>query len=120
MHSLFLLERMSQVSVPLLPLHPPRPNSNFTGKADVEKLLKSSGTEVDGEQLDAVINNLKGKKLHELIAAGSKKIATVAAAPAGGAAAPAGGAAAPAKEEKPVEEAANVDIGNVFGDDDEY
>lgn len=120
MPSLFSLERTNQVSVPLPTLFWFTHISNILGKADVEKLLKASGAEVDGEQLDALINNLKGKKLHELIAAGSKKIATVSAAPAGAAAASGAAAAAPKEEEKPVEEAAGVNIGNVFGDDDDY
>lgn len=86
---------------------------------DVTKLLKESGVEVDAEQLAILIKNLEGKQLHELIAAGSSKIATVSAAPAAGAATGAA-AAAPVEEEKPKEEAEAVDMGGLFEDEDDY
>ena len=72
-------------------------------EAEVAKLLKDTGVDADKDQLALLIKNLKGKKLHELIEAGSKKIATVAAAPAAaGAGAPV--AAAEEKKEEPKEE----------------
>ncbi len=90
---------------------------------DVAKLLKDVGVQSNKEDLDTMIKAIGGKKLHELVQSGSKKLASL---PSGGAAvassvaAPAGGAA-PAKaaeKEKPKEEEeANVDMGGLFGDD---
>ena len=97
---------------------------NFIAADDVSKLLKDTGVQTNKEELDAMIKALSGKKLHDLVRDGSKRLASV---PSGGAApakaAPAGGAApaqaaAPAKkEEKPKEEEADVDMGGLFGDD---
>ena len=92
---------------------------------DVAKLLKDTGVQTNKEELDAMIKAVAGKKLHDLVRDGSKRLASVpaggavAAAPAKAAGAPAGGApAAPAKkEEKPKEEEADVDMGGLFGDD---
>ena len=88
---------------------------------DVSKLLKEVGVKADDAQVKALISALEGKKLHELIAEGSKKLASIPSggAPAAGAAAGAA-AAAPAeakKEEKVEEEEADVDMGGLFGDD---
>ena len=89
------------------------------------KLLKEVGATADKESVKALISKLDGKNLPEVIAAGYDKFAAVgggggAAAPAGG---DAGGAGAPeAKEEKKKEEEPEeeVDMGNMFGDDDDY
>lgn len=69
-----------------------------------------------------MIERLSGKPIHEIIAEGQGKMASMpsgGAAPAGGAAA--GGAAqeAPKEEEKPKEEEeeADVDMGDLFGGD---
>ena len=84
-----------------------------------------------------MIKALKGKKLHDLVRDGSKKLATIAPAAAGNifylstsfkqclvGGAPAGGAQAPAaagkaeeKKEEKKEEEADVDMGGLFGDD---
>lgn len=71
-----------------------------------------------------MIKAIAGKKLHELVAQGSKKLASLpsggaAVASSAGSAAPAGGAAPakPAEKEKPKEEEADVDMGGLFGDD---
>ena len=72
--------------------------------ADVTAVLKSVGIEADAAEVTLVVAQLSGKDVNEIIAAGSKKLATV---PSGGAAAPAAAsAAAPAaaKEEKKKEE----------------
>ena len=94
--------------------------------ADVRKVLQEIGGEVNEEELTRVVNALKGKALHEVIAAGSKKLATVSFGGSSGAA-PAN-TAAPAKveakkeEAKPKEEeAADVGLGGgLFGDDEEW
>ena len=89
--------------------------------ADVEKVLKDSGVSADKEKIDKLIAAMEGKKYHETVEAGLKKISAMGAAagPASGAAA-AGGAAAPVVEEKK-EEVEDVDMGGLFGgDDDDY
>ncbi|KAH7721539.1 60S acidic ribosomal protein P2 [Aphelenchoides avenae] len=86
---------------------------------DIENILGSVGLDVDMENANAVVNSLKGKKVEEVIAAGSKKLASVpsgggapaaAAAPAAGGSAPAAAAPAAKKEEKK-EESEDEDMG---------
>ena len=79
--------------------------------ANITKVLGSVGVEVDKKNLDIVLKNLDGKSLDELLAEGTKKLASVgggaAAAPAaaaGDAAPAAGGAPAKEKEPEPEEE----------------
>ena len=102
----------------------------LSGKADpaekdITALLKDVGATADKESLTTMLNALKGKKVHDLVRDGQKKLVS---APAGGVAvggsAPAGDAKAAAKddkkekkEDKPAEEEANVDMGGLFGDD---
>ena len=88
------------------------------GEDDVAKLLKDTGVAADKENLKLMIEKLQGKQIHELVAAGLAKFASV---PSGGAAAPAS-SAAPAKaaakvEEKKVEAEPEVDVdmGDLFG-----
>jgi len=70
--------------------------------ADVKAIISSVGIDAEDEKLNKVIDELKGKSVEELIAAGSEKLASVPSG--GGAAAPAaaaaGGGAAPAAEAK--------------------
>merc|ERR1712212_183533 len=88
--------------------------------ADIEAIISSVGIDADSEKLEKVIAELKGKSIDELIAEGSKKLASV---PSGGGAAPAsaGGAAAPAaaaeekKEEKKDEPEEESDDDMGFG-----
>ena len=88
--------------------------------ADVEKVVKDAGATADKEKIDALCEAMKGKEFHELVATGIKTLGSM-----GGSAAPAGGASAaaapagkePVKEEEPEED---VDIGGMFGDDDDY
>lgn len=61
---------------------------------DIEKILSSVGIEADGDKLNKVIGELKGKNIDEVMAKGKEKLASVPAG--GGAAAPAAAAAAPA------------------------
>ncbi|XP_018421159.1 PREDICTED: 60S acidic ribosomal protein P2-like [Nanorana parkeri] len=79
--------------------------------ADLKKILDSVGIELDKERAEKVINELKGKKIDEVIAQGNTKLASMPsggaaaiAASAGPAAPAAGGSAAPAPEEKKKEE----------------
>uniref|UniRef100_A0A060TGY2 ARAD1D34518p n=1 Tax=Blastobotrys adeninivorans TaxID=409370 RepID=A0A060TGY2_BLAAD len=83
--------------------------------ADIKNVLSSVGIEVEDDRVEALLKELDGKDVNELIAEGTEKLASVpsgGAAPAGGAAAAAGGAAAAeeAAEEK-VEEESDEDMG---------
>ncbi|KAG6812743.1 hypothetical protein H0H92_000789 [Tricholoma furcatifolium] len=88
--------------------------------ADIAKLLSTVGIEPNTERIDALLAELSGKSIDELIAAGSSKLASVpsggagAAAPAAaaGGAAPAAAAAEEKKEEKKEEkEESDDDMG---------
>merc|ERR1711997_1381283 len=77
--------------------------------ADIKAIISSVGIDADSEKLDKVIAELKGKSIEELIAEGSKRLASVpsgggAAAPAAAGGAAAGGAAAEEKKEEKKEE----------------
>ena len=93
-------------------------------QADVEKFMKEAGVTVDKDALTAFFKCMEGKEAHTAIQAGAKKTISMPAAgarPAAGGAAAGGkaAAAAPAKEEKK-EEVEEVDMGGLFGGDDEY
>ncbi|KAM5585293.1 large ribosomal subunit protein P2B-like [Rosa sericea] len=75
---------------------------------DVKNILSSVGAEADGDRIELLLSQVKGKDITELIASGREKLASV---PSGGgavaAAAPAaggGGGAAPAAAEQKKEE----------------
>jgi large subunit ribosomal protein LP2 len=83
--------------------------------ADVKKILSSVGIDTDSKRLDALLSEVSGKSVEELIKSGSSKLASMpaggaaaaGAAPAAAAAAPAGGKKeekAPAKKEESEEE----------------
>ncbi|KAG5456432.1 MAG: hypothetical protein BJ554DRAFT_3829 [Olpidium bornovanus] len=59
--------------------------------ADITKLLSAGGIEVDNERVNALIKELEGKSIADLIGNGLAKLASV---PAGGAATSSGGAPA--------------------------
>ena len=84
--------------------------------ADVEKVVKDAGAEADKAKIDALVAALAGKEFHEIVAAGIKTLGSM-----GGAAKPAA-AAAEVKVEavKEVEVEDDVDIGGMFGDEDDY
>ena len=93
-------------------------NENPTA-ADVEKLLKEAGVKADSEKIEAMLSKFAGKNFHEHVEGGLEQMkkmgGSAPAAAAGGAA-----AAAPVEEEKK-EEVEDVDMGGLFGgDDDEY
>lgn len=87
--------------------------------ADIKKILSSVGIDAEDDKLKKVISELNGKDIQELIAEGSKKLASMPAV--GAAAAPAAGsAAAPAaveekKEEVKKEESESEDEDMGFG-----
>jgi len=84
---------------------------------DLKKILGSVGIELDSERANKVISELKGKKVEEVIAAGSAKLASVPSG--GGAVAASSGGAAPAagdskkedKKEEAAEESEEDDMG---------
>ena len=82
---------------------------------DIKAVLASVGIEADDERVNAVIAELSGKAVDELIAEGSEKLASVptgGAAAGGASAAAAGGAAAAVEEEAPAaEEESDDDMG---------
>lgn len=85
---------------------------------DVEKVLKEAGIKSEGDHVERLITSLKGKAFHELVASGTKKMASAGpvavAAPAGG---KVEAAAKEAPKEEKKEEEADVDMGGLFGDD---
>lgn len=86
--------------------------------ADVEKVLKEAGIKAETEHAERVVNALKGKAFHELVASGKSKMSsmgTVVAAPSAGA--PAAAKTEAKVEEKKEEPEADVDMGGLFGDD---
>ena len=91
-------------------------------ESDITKVLESVGIEGDSERISALISELKGKDLNELIAEGSSKLASVpSGGSGGGGAAASGGAAAggaateDAKEEEKAEEKEESDEDMGFG-----
>ena len=90
-------------------------NENPTA-ADVEKALKDAGVKADSEKIEKMIAAFAGKNFHELVQGGIAKMGTMGGG--GGAAAPAKAAVAAVEEKK--EEAEAVDMGGLFGDDDDY
>ncbi len=79
--------------------------------ADVSKVLKAVGIEVEDEKLKTLISEVEGKSAEELIAEGNVKLSSVptGGAAAGGAAATEGGAEEAAEEEKAESEAEESD-----------
>ena len=85
---------------------------------DVERLLKESGVTADSEKVKQLIASFEGKKFEELVAGGLAKMASMGPASPAGVAAPVGAKAAAAEEKK--EEVEDVDMGGLFGGDDDY
>ena len=87
--------------------------------ADVEKVLKDAGAKPDSDKVASMIKAFEGKDFNELVASGLSKMASMGSA--GPAAASAGPAASAAPEEVKKEEVEDVDMGGLFGgDDDDY
>ena len=85
---------------------------------DVEKYLRDVGVKADSDKIKIMIDNVQGKNFHELVQGGLLKMASMGTGSAPAAGASKASAAAPAKEEKK-EEAEEVDMGNLFGGDDD-
>mmetsp|Transcript_2991 Transcript_2991/g.4366 ORF Transcript_2991/g.4366 Transcript_2991/m.4366 type:complete len:114 (-) Transcript_2991:68-409(-) len=86
---------------------------------DVTKALSAVGVEVDADRLSAMMTELEGKDLSELMEAGKEELAKFGGGGGGGGAggAAAGGeAAAEEEEEEEEEEEAPMGGGDMFGD----
>ena len=88
--------------------------------ADVEKLLKEAGVKADSDKIEKMLASFEGKPFHEMVAGGLAKMATMGTAgPAAGSSSGPAAASKPVVEEKK-EEVENVDMGGLFGGDDDY
>ena len=88
---------------------------------EVEKFMKACGISCDKATLTTFFKQIDGKTVPELVTAGHKKHVKMPAMGGGGGAAAGGAAkadAAPVEEKK--EEVEAVDMGGLFGDDDDY
>ncbi|KAG0076591.1 60S acidic ribosomal protein P2 [Podila epicladia] len=85
--------------------------------SDITALLATVGIEAESERIEALIAQLAGKDINELIAEGTSKLASVPSGGAAAAAAPAAGAAAAEekKEEKKEEAKEESDDDMGFG-----
>ena len=85
--------------------------------------MKESGVKVDKESLDVLFKLMDGKDVPTLIKDGENKMASM---PCGGgvdaalAGEASGADAVPEKKEEKKEEAEDVDMTGLFGDDDDY
>ena len=86
--------------------------------ADVEKLLKEAGVKAESDKIEKMIAAFGDKPFNELVAGGLEKMSKMGSGPAA-AGAGAVADAAPVEEEKK-EEVEDVDMGGLFGDDDDY
>ena len=87
--------------------------------ADVEKVVKDAGATADKAKIEALCKAMEGKPFEELASAGIAKLGSMGSGPAA-AGAPAAGGAAPAEAKKEEEPEEDVDMGGMFGDEDEY
>ncbi|KAG0031346.1 60S acidic ribosomal protein P2 [Podila clonocystis] len=85
--------------------------------SDITALLATVGIEAESERIEALIAQLAGKDINELIAEGTSKLASVPSGGAAAASAPAAGAAAAEekKEEKKEEAKEESDDDMGFG-----
>ena len=86
--------------------------------ADVEKVLKEAGVKADSEKIEKMIAAFDGKNFHELVEGGLAKMASMGTA-AGPATAAAAEDAPAAVEEEKKEEVEDVDMGGLFGDEED-
>ena len=82
--------------------------------------MKASGVESDSKDLDTFFARIDGKTVPELVAAGKEKHISMPCGGGGGGGAVAAVADDKPKEEEKREEAEDVDMGGLFGDDDDY
>ena len=82
--------------------------------------MKAAGVESDKKSLDTFFKVMDGKSVTTLVKDGEKKKVSMPCGGGGGGAAAAGPAKAAAVVEEKKEEAEAVDMGGLFGDDDDY
>jgi large subunit ribosomal protein LP2 len=90
-------------------------------KADIEKALSAVGIESDDTRLSALMKEMEGKDLNELVTAGKERLAKFGSGGGGGGGGGAGGAPAAEEEkvEEPEEEEAEIGGGmDMFGGDE--
>tara|TARA_B110000285_G_C14880205_1_gene493499 strand:+ start:282 stop:563 length:282 start_codon:yes stop_codon:yes gene_type:complete len=89
-------------------------------RKEVEAFMKSAGVASEKASLDTFFKVMDGKDVPTLVKDGEKRKVSMPSGGGGGAAAaPGAKAAAPVVEEKK-EEAEAVDMGGLFGDEDDY
>eukprot|EP00941_MAST-03F_sp_MAST-3F-sp1_P001313 g1313.t1 len=86
---------------------------------DVKKVLSSVGIEADEELLTKFMSTMEGKNATECVLAGQKALESMKCGGGGAAAGGAGGAAEEEKKEEEEEEEEAVEVGNMFGGDDD-
>ena len=85
-------------------------------------LLKEAGVTADKEQVEALCEQFKGKSFHEIVTEGLAKMGSASASAGPAAAAGAGAAdkpAAAAKKEESAESEGDVEMGGLFGAEEE-
>ena len=87
--------------------------------ADVKKVLTEAGATAEADKVTSLVAALKGKAFHELVSEGMKQVGSAGPA-AGGAAAGAPAAKVEEKVEEEEEEELDMDMGGMFGGDDDY
>ena len=88
---------------------------------DVKAVLSSVEAEADDSAVDALVKNMEGKDIDQVLLDGKTKLATVSVGGGGGGGG--GGDAAAEEEKKEEEEEEEIDMGggDMFGgDDDDY
>ncbi len=95
------------------------PNILQTAQSDVEKFMKECGVSVDKESIKVFFKQIEGKDIVTLTKEGKAKLISMPACGGGGAPAVAGKTAVEAVEEEKKEEPEDVDMGGLFGGDDE-
>mgnify|MGYP006111516405 CR=1 FL=1 len=90
-------------------------------QAEVEKFMKDSGVSCDKKELTQFFTIKGDRKVVDLVAAGKPKKVSMPSGGGGGKAASGGAVAVEApKEEEKKEEVEDVDMGGLFGDEDDY
>lgn len=91
---------------------------------DIKVVLEAAGVEVDEDKVSALVGDMEGKSIDEVLAAGMEKVKDVplgggGSGGGGGGAAAGGAAAAVEQKEEEVEEEAEAPAGGggLFGDD---